>query len=83
MRILMRDEEDEADVYECAHEQADRDLGDPVLEESVEQARAEQRRDHRAKTRRLWKARVNRQAFRPVKSTPAFLTNFFMHVVKH
>lgn len=52
MRILMRDEED---VHECAHEQADRDLGGPILEESVEQARAEQRRDHRAKTRRLGK----------------------------
>jgi hypothetical protein len=29
--ILMRDQEDEADVHERAHEQADRDLGDPVL----------------------------------------------------
>jgi hypothetical protein len=47
LRILMRDEEDEADVHERAHEQADRDLGDPVLQEPVEQARAEQRRDHR------------------------------------
>src|SRR5258706_448660 len=33
LRILMRDEKDEADVYERAHEQADRELGDPVLQE--------------------------------------------------
>jgi hypothetical protein len=47
LRILMRDEEDKADVYERTHEQADRELGDPVLEEPVKQPRAEQRRDHR------------------------------------
>jgi hypothetical protein len=47
LRILMRDEEDEADVHERAHEHADRDLGDPVLQEPVEQSGAKQRRDHR------------------------------------
>jgi len=46
-RILMGDEEDEADIHERAHEQADRDLGNPVLQEPVEQARAKQGRDHR------------------------------------
>ena len=45
--ILMRNEEDEADVHERAHEYADCGLSDPVLQEPVEQARAEQRRDHR------------------------------------
>jgi hypothetical protein len=43
----MRDKEDEADVHERAHEHADRDLGNPVLQEPVEQARAKQCRDHR------------------------------------
>jgi hypothetical protein len=36
-RILMRDQEDEA-VHERAHEQANRDLGDPVLQEPIERA---------------------------------------------
>ncbi len=45
--ILVRDEEDQANVHERAHERADGDLGDPVLQEAVEQARSEQRRDHR------------------------------------
>jgi hypothetical protein len=43
----MRDEKDEADVHKGAHEQADCDLGDPVLQEPVKQAWAEQSRDHR------------------------------------
>lgn len=31
LRILMRDEEDEADVHERAHEHADGELSNPVL----------------------------------------------------
>ena len=46
-RVLVRDKEDKADVHECAHEKADRDLRDPVLQETVEQAGTEERRDHR------------------------------------
>jgi hypothetical protein len=34
----MRDQEDQTDVYERGDEQADRGLGDPILEKPVEQA---------------------------------------------
>ena len=43
----MSDEEAQADVDEGPHEQADRHLGHPVLEEAIQESRPEQRRDHR------------------------------------
>ena len=64
----MRDEENDADVHERAHEHADRDLSDPVLQEPVELTRAEQRRDHRQheqRDRENQRERAPTDCFRP------------------
>ena len=45
--VLVGDQEAQADVDERPHEEADRHLRDPVLQEAVEEARPEQRRHHR------------------------------------
>lgn len=47
LRILMRNEKDDADVYKRAHEQTDLELRNPVLQKPVKEARTEQRRNHR------------------------------------